>query len=82
LARIRQGAAADRPRKRNGAAAGHGAPWITDPRGADEARGKRRNPMIAALWSTVTVEHDFTVESHVKNGGGGIRSETRIDQLG
>jgi hypothetical protein len=38
--------------------------------------------MIAALWSTVTVEHDFTVENHVKNGGGGIRSETRIDQLG
>jgi hypothetical protein len=44
-----QGAAAHRPGECDGAAAGHGAPWITDSGGAGEAGGQQRNPMATVV---------------------------------
>ncbi|CAD6207707.1 unnamed protein product [Miscanthus lutarioriparius] len=83
LERTWQGAAGDRPGRRDGVAAGLGAPptgRITNsrPEALREAGGQRRNPAVVALQSAVAVGHDCgaTVESLTKNGDRRIWLET------
>jgi hypothetical protein len=86
LERTRQGVAADRPGRCDGAAVGLGAPpmgGLRTPGGAGEAGGQRRNPTVAALQSAVVVEHDCgaAVESLLKNGDSRIRLEANDKKI-